>query len=282
MLADLDETLRLLLIEELPVKNGEIDVHFDQPNREWSARLSKPTINLFLYDVRENNTLRDHRWQQVRAENGTVTQKRTPMRIDCYYMLTTWGNDPSDEHRLLTRAMVALFRFPTLPEERLFGTLRKPPYEIQAQLARHDKLTNPAEVWSSLDNEMRPSVSYIVTLALDPWHEFTGPAVQSLVLNTGQARSLPRFTAFDPADTQNRIAFLGGTVRSKTGEPQAGISVALKGTGFLTQSGPDGRFVLHGFPPGDYTLVAWPAEGKPKEKKVRTPVEKGADFDIEV
>ena len=63
MFADLDETMRQILIEELPVKNGEIDIHFDQPTREWSAKLSKPTLNIFLYDVRENNQLRQHVWQ---------------------------------------------------------------------------------------------------------------------------------------------------------------------------------------------------------------------------
>ena len=78
MFADLDETIRQMLIEELPVKNGEIDIHFDQPIREWSAKLSKPTLNLFLYDVRENNQLRQHLWQRVREDNGNVTHRGHP------------------------------------------------------------------------------------------------------------------------------------------------------------------------------------------------------------
>ena len=282
MFADLDETLRLLLIEELPVKNGEIDIQFDQPVREWSARLSKPTINLFLYDVRENNRLRQHQWQQVSSANGSVAQKRTPMQVDCLYMLTTWGNDPADEHRLMTRAMMALFRFPILPEDRLVGTLQQPPFPIQAQLARHDRLTNPAEVWSALDNELRPSVNYLVNLALDPWEEVTGPAVRSFTLHTGQARNLPRYRVLDPEETRSRMAFIGGTVRTGNGEPQAGISVALKGTGYLAESAADGRFRLGGFPPGDYTLVAFPEKGRPKEKKIRVPHGEGEDFDLEV
>jgi hypothetical protein len=40
MIADLDETLRQLVTAELPIKNGEIEVEFDQPKREWSARLT--------------------------------------------------------------------------------------------------------------------------------------------------------------------------------------------------------------------------------------------------
>ena len=60
MIADLDETIKQIVVKEIPIKNGEIDVKFDQPTREWSAKLAKPTINFFLYDVRENNVLRTH------------------------------------------------------------------------------------------------------------------------------------------------------------------------------------------------------------------------------
>ena len=61
MIDDLDQVLRQLLIRELPIKNREVDVDFDQPTREWSGRLSRPTLNLFLYDLRENNKLRQTR-----------------------------------------------------------------------------------------------------------------------------------------------------------------------------------------------------------------------------
>ena len=127
MIADLDETIRQLLKEELPIKNSEIEVSFEQPKRENSAKWTKPTVNLFLYDLRENNVLRQHQWERLAGGDnggrGGVEQlarlKRSPMRVDCCYMLTTWANDPEDEHRLLTRCLLALFRFPILPEDRL-------------------------------------------------------------------------------------------------------------------------------------------------------------------
>ena len=70
MITDLDETIRQIMRAELPIKNGEIDVKFEQPKREWSARLSKPTVNFYLYDVRENHVLRQHHWEQIRSKNG--------------------------------------------------------------------------------------------------------------------------------------------------------------------------------------------------------------------
>ncbi len=283
MIDDLDETIRQLLIAEVPIKNGEIEISFDQPKREWSSHLSRPTVNFFLYDLRENPILRTHQWERMpdgKNGNGQARLKRTPFRVDCLYMLTTWAAEPEDEHRLLSRCLMALFRFPLLPEDRLVGSLRNPPFEIQARLAAHDRLTNPAEVWSSLDNEMRPSISYVVTLALDPWSEVSGPVVRTLTYRFGQAAALPRYRQLAAPDPLAEMAWIGGTVRAKS-EPQAGIEVAVKGTGLFTTTDTQGRFTLGSLPSGEYTLVAWPPEGKPREKKVTVPAEDG-DYDLEL
>ena len=177
MLTDLDETIQNLLRDELPIKNAEIDIKFDQPKREWSARLNKPTINFFLYDVRENVTLRQHQ-NFTKVPNGSrhsVNFKRMPYRVDCSYMMTVWAAEPEDEHNLLTRTMMVLMRYPILPADKLVGQMQNPAFDIQAKVASHDKLTNPAEIWGALDNEIRPSVPFVVTIALDPWLETTEP-----------------------------------------------------------------------------------------------------------
>ena len=290
MISDLDETIRQLLREELPIKNGEIDVKFDQPKREWSARLNKPTINLYLYDVRENQVLRQHQWERLKQGNGagslsTVAQmKRTPFRVDCYYMMTVWASEPEDCHRLLSRAMMVLFRHPVLPRDRLVGEMREQPYELQARLAAHDKLTNPAEVWSALDNEIRPSVSYLITVAIDPWQKIEGPAVRSFSMRTGQATGLPKLPGLDPEATQADRVTIGGQVRGKGKDksPLAGIEVAIKGTGMLATSDAAGLYVLGSVEPGKYTLVAWPKEGKPVQKDVNVPPTSEDDYDIEM
>lgn len=181
MIEKLDRFLRFLLEDALGITNNEIDIEFAQPVREWSSRLSgQPTINLFLYDVRENNVLRQHKWQQLPPTNGRQQPlKRTPYRLDCHYILTTWVNHPADEHHLLSVCLLALLRKPLFTEEDLRGTpLAGHPYDISLRVASHDKLTNPAELWSALGNEIRPSVSIVVTLAFDPWQEIDVPLVR--------------------------------------------------------------------------------------------------------
>jgi len=287
MIADLDETIRRLLQQELPIKNGEIEIKFDQPKREWSARLNRPTVNLFLYDLRENPVLRQHGWEQIagngngRGDNQLAHLKRTPLRVDCFYMLTTWASDPEDEHRLLSSALLALFRFPVLPADRLVGSLKKQPFEVPARLANHDRLTNPAEVWSSLDNEMRPSISYIITLALDPWVEITAPLVRTFTMRSGQAVGMPELPSLQMDTVLERVD-LGGTVQSaKSGDPLSGIQVAIKGTGLFTTTDTSGRFRLGSLPPGEYILVAWPEEGRPLEKAITLPGD-GRAYDLQL
>lgn len=287
MIADLDETIRRLLQQELPIKNGEIEIKFDQPKREWSARLNRPTVNLFLYDLRENPVLRQHGWEQIagngngRGDNQLAHLKRTPLRVDCFYMLTTWASDSEDEHRLLSSALLALFRFPVLPADRLVGSLKKQPFEVPARLANHDRLTNPAEVWSSLDNEMRPSISYIITLALDPWVEITAPLVRTFTMRSGQAVGMPELPSLQMDTVLERVD-LGGTVQSaKSGDPLSGIQVAIKGTGLFTTTDTSGRFRLGSLPPGEYILVAWPEEGRPLEKAITLPGD-GRAYDLQL
>ncbi|RPI31618.1 MAG: DUF4255 domain-containing protein [Chloroflexota bacterium] len=286
MISDLDETIRQLLIAEVPIKNGDVEISFDLPKREWSSRLTRPTVNFFLYDVRENATLRQHQWERVASGlpgDNHAHLKRTPFRADCFYMLTTWAAEPEDEHRLLSRCLLALFRFPSLPEERLVGSLKNQPFEVQARLANHDRLTNPAEVWSALDNEMRPSVSYIITLALDPWVEITGPVVRNLTMRFGQSNKLPRARQIDASDPLAEMNFIGGTVRAKSsdGPPMSGIEIAVKGTGLFGTTDEQGRYTLGSLPSGDYILVAWPPEGKPREKRVVVPARDG-NYDLEL
>lgn len=304
MLDELDETIRTLLTAEMPIRNGDIEITFEQPSRTNTARWKKPAVNFFLYDLRENNVLRQHQWEQ-QAGNGKsadITRlKRTPYRLDCYYMLTTWANDPETEHRLMSRCLLTLFRHPVLPEAHLAGSLKNQPFELQAHLASHDRLTNPAEVWASLDNEIRPSVSYIITLALDPWKEVEVPLVRTLTLESGQATGweveVPRpqpgrilgqvlpgqqagvklVEQLNPGAREGEIHLIGGMVRSKEAgnRPLAGISVAVKGTGWFSTTDDQGRFLLGGLPGGEYTLVAWPQEGKPVERTVMVPARKG-------
>lgn len=295
MIADLDRTLRELLVDEWPKTLPEIEILFEQPKRDWSTRIERPTLNLYLYDVRENAQLRTHQWETIEQDtNGrlrstaTVAQKRTPLRIDCFYMLTAWATGDRDramdEHLLMSYAMLILGRYPILPGARLLGQLQNPKFDVRTRMANHDVLTNPAELWSALDNEIRPTISYVVTLTLDPWETVEGPAVQTVTVRSGPSTTLPQRQQFIDGQLPTEVHYIGGMVRRKDadGTPLANINVAIRGTGLMTVTDSCGRYRLANVPAGQQILVAWPEQGTPQQKPIGVPMTKAGTYDIEL
>ncbi len=265
MIHNLDKTIRTLLIHELTLTEEQIS--FDQPSTDWSSRISLPTLNLFLYDVRENNSLRRHQWQNGSGPNGSIGLKRTPLFMDCFYLVSAWraGDDVSkafDEHELLSLCMIALARYPILNPEflerkenevitkgertqrakgqppptvrvestsagRMVGQeqvrqrawlgdpaqnfLFNQPFEVYTRIANHDVLTNPAEVWSALENQMKAAFSYVVTLQLDPWDKTLQLAEQvgGMEIRTGQGAVRPIEEGKDPQSSGRSARFEG-------------------------------------------------------------------------
>jgi hypothetical protein len=277
MFNDVDETLRQLLIREIPIKNGEVEIAFDQPKREWSARLNRPTLNLFLYDVRENAKLRQSRplWE-LQNDNGHVTKRRIPVRVDLNYMITAWATEPEDEHRLLARTLMGLFRTPELPDDLLAESLRDQPAPISLMVAQDDTLRNPAEVWSALDNEMKPTVPLVVTMALNPYKPLTGPLVRTRELRIGPS-PLPLLQQLDPDGDPSYFWSIGGTLRSAKPLEEPRLVLVEEGLDIKLQ--PEGRFVIGNLKAGDYTLEVSAKDRKPRSYKITVP---SADYDLEV
>jgi hypothetical protein len=93
--------LRELLNSEIPISKSEIEISFDRPTRDWSGRLSRPTLNLFLFDIRERKDLRDDVPVVSQNENGMAVRQTPPRRIDLTYLVTVWIKEIEDEHRIL-------------------------------------------------------------------------------------------------------------------------------------------------------------------------------------
>jgi hypothetical protein len=279
MIEDLDQVLRQLLIRELPIKNGEVDISFDQPSREWSARVGgRPTLNLFLYDARENRKLRQTRppWETVQNADGTVTQRRRPVRMDLHYMITAWATEAEDEHRLLAGTLMALFRQPNLPEELLPESLRDQPVPIPLEVAQADEFQNPADVWNVLDNEIRAAIALTVTLALNPYQPVTGPLVRSRELRFGQAGE-PATERLDEGKAETYWT-VGGVIRSD-GEPLGTGRLSLVEQGRDVPLQGDGRFSIGHLRAGAYTLSVARDGGEPQLFQITVPA---PDYDLDL
>lgn len=265
MIHDLDTTIKNLLLANMPSK---VDVKFDQPVKNWT-KATEPILNIYLFDVRENNVLRAHHWQATNgaqeANNGSGSKRRTPFRFDCHYLLTAWAKEVTDQHRLLSEATAVLLQYPILPKTFLTGTLNPDQFdfslEVPARVGSHDKLTNPAELWSALDNQIRPAVSYIVTIPINPWKaEPVAKPVHTKHL------SLQQLDQPQTAVTHTEIA---GQINSKNDlPPDLYVTLANEKWQYRADVDEDGRYRLPAILPHRYTLTAWLPTGPQAARKL--------------
>ncbi len=268
MINDLEESLKQLLIVKGKLNRGEIDIRFESPDREWVGKLSKPTINLFLYDLHENTEFRQHDWIVNRKGDGTASKHRPPLWMDFSYLATVWANAIEDEHRLLWHVLAVLTRFPILPKEVMQGVLTKMDHKIQTKTAQTDgAYRSLAELWGSLETQLKPSVNYVVTLPLDREVELKAPVVVSKRLRVGQ---------LGEPELRDELFRVGGRVYRR-GHPEKGVGgaqVTIKEYGLIVTADEFGYFKLPGIPPGDITLSVAAKDGKGVTKRAHLPEEK--------
>lgn len=164
MIQDVDESLRTLV--ERDVLNGSgVDISFEAPTKDWAARLTGPTLSLYLYDIREDLDRRQIQHEEVRDDTGRVTARRPPpRRFKLSYLISAWTQRAEDEHRLLSAVLTCFLRFDALPAEVLAGSFVDSDYPLRLTVA----LPLPpdrslSDTWSALGGELKPSLDLIVT-----------------------------------------------------------------------------------------------------------------------
>jgi hypothetical protein len=241
-LADLDDALRRLLASELEANgfNG-VEIAFEAPSREWSAGVSAPTLNLFLYDIRE---AAGGGWRELveHRENGRARLERKPLHMDCAYSITAWTRAVKDEHRMLSQALAVLLAHERLPAEAR-GSLADEGDGIVTRIGR-PKPEGSSEFWSALGGQYKLSLDYAVTLSFDPGVTLQrGPEIRTQTVrvvdegSNGQAPDLHR---------------AGGTVRYADGRPAAGAWLVLPDGGGFATSDEHGRFVFRNVRAGEH------------------------------
>jgi hypothetical protein len=266
MLADLDETLRSLLKRELERHGFDgVEIAFDAPAREWSSQLSSPTVNLFLYDLRESQDSRPNEWLNDRAANGHAREVRPPMLMECSYAVTAWTQAVEDEHRLLSQVLAVMFAFPNLPTDVMPARLHTVAdrFPISGRIAQ-PKADGKADFWNAVGGQYKASLDYVTTIACESGTAVErGPEVRTQTVTTRLADG--------PARTIVEMHRFGGTIADKDGEPVTGAWVALPQLGLLATSGPDGRFRFDRVPSGSHELVARTPDGREAKADVDVP-----------
>lgn len=268
MFADVDDALELLLRRELPkVGFDDVAVAFDAPSRDWSAQLTRPTLNLFLYDVRE---AADRRRLDLRDDHGgdRVLTRRPRLLLETTYAVSGWSLDVRDEHRLLSQAVQILFGHAELPgdvlSDRLALVAEQDPLEMEVGRPRE---IGKADFWSTFGGAYRPCVDLLVYVACEsPVAVRRGPEVRSQSTGVAPLRTPGVNGAIDVE--QHRY---GGRLLDPGGRPVSNAWVTLPDIAKGSTTDIDGRFRFDKVPRGQHRLVARTDDGQETKRRVVIP-----------
>ena len=195
-------SLKALLEDRLEVPPGvtdfEVTVSAPRPESDDETTVERPRINLFLYRVAENGSLKN---QEIPGQGHPAAFGRPPLSLNLYYMMTPYGSTSDEEfvdetvsHLLLGSAMRVFHEIPVITNQLL--TVRPTVgRQILSESLRtafeHIKLTldpvsldDLSKVWTALTLPYRLSAAYMVTV---------------VQIESRQARTFPRPVGEPPA-----------------------------------------------------------------------------------
>jgi len=283
MIRDLSQTLRLLLTQGVPAELATAQIVFDRPSEQFNP--TQATIDLFLYDIRENVELRSNE-STVERLNGQATIHRPPLRINCSYLVTAWPGGVSgdelalQEHRLLSQVLQVLARYPTIPESFLQGTLVGQTLPLPMVTAQAEGLKSPSEFWTAMGRQLRPSLNVVVTLAIPPLSESESvPLVITRDFRLGEKMSAAAEQII-PA-TEQQFFRIGGRVTDASGQPVAGATVMLVERNLTAIADANGQYSLGAISAGTYTLRLQ-SETLVQESTISIPATTNNHYDVQI
>jgi len=192
MIGEIDDAIRALVKGSDGIA-ADIDIALDAPTKDWAARRNAPTVDLFLYDIREDTRRREYGFSEQRDDHGVVTHRTpAPRYFKLSYLVTAWTQRPDDEHRLLDALLRCFLRFDAIPESFVIQTLAETGLPCSLSVAQPPPEDRAfADVWSSLGGELKPSLDLVITAPVARGLTFpAGPPVSAGVEAQFSARGL--------------------------------------------------------------------------------------------
>ena len=241
MLDYLDETIEAFFRATVPLGSAEVDVSFEPPDREWTAKLTRPTVNVFLWDIRRSATRSRVGLEEGQRDGVRYRRMALPV-VELRYLITAWTSDHGDERALLGGLMGALLTHSQIPTEFLAPPLAglRPP---QIMMARSGE--DHLDVFRALEGQLKPGINMIAVADVDTG---AGLPLAPGVADVGVSLRDTRGTA---ASSRRRIAgevAFEGAVGAIVSAPTDATKVNAAGR-FLIRAEPGDEVVLELDPP---------------------------------
>lgn len=243
MLNLIDAGLEAFLRSTVPLGAEDVDVSFEPPDRDWSAKLTRPTVNLFLWDLRKSAS-RARGGMEELEQDGRLVRRLALPRVELRYLVTAWTSDHGDERALLSGVMRAILAFNELPKVYLPDQLHElPPVAMFMPRTGEDQV----DVFKALEGQLKPGINLVVVSAVDTG-VFTeaGPPAEAF-----EFRMSDRQTGSGPISSVRRVAgevLVAGAVGATVTSP-VGSTIVNPAGRFLINARAGDEVVVHTDPP---------------------------------
>jgi hypothetical protein len=266
MIDDLSRTLKSVLQDPsfatvFPQLHNA-DIVFDRPLDPFTP--ASTTVDLFLYDLREDLELRLNEVTTTRVGNQIVTHP-APLRLACSYLVTAWPVGGADlalqEHALLSQVLRVLSRYPTIPSSFLQGTLvgQVPPLPMVA--LHPDALKNLAEFWSSLGSKLKASLTVTATISVPVFADLVDFVVTTTTTSYAAGTS----------KSSDTLLQFGGRVVDLAAQGVPGALVDILDAGLRQTTDSNGQFIFDQVSSGLHQVRAVAVGFRPQNRSVTIP-----------
>ncbi len=163
MLDLIDTTLEAFFRATVPLSAQDVDVSFEPPERDWSAKLTRPTVNAYLWDIRRS-TDRSRSGVEEIQRDGRLARRMALPRVELRYQLTAWTTDHGDERSLLSGLMRSVLAHGEIPPTFVPAELRElGPLPIYMARSGEDR----GDASANLDGQIKPSLAMMLVASVD-------------------------------------------------------------------------------------------------------------------
>ncbi len=207
---------------------------FDAPTKDWAGRRNVPTIDVYLYDIREDLRRRE-RGLINEYERGRVKSRSLPPRhFKLSYLVTAWTQRPEDEHRLLAALLSCFLRHDAIPQDLVTGPLAEMGLPVPVTVALPPPEDRSfADVWSALGGELKPSLDVVVSAPTDTGQRYHAgpPVVQPSSISLGGIGAWPPRETREDTPDRTAAARAAATARLAAAGVHAGHRDRYRGRG---------------------------------------------------
>ncbi|NUN13933.1 MAG: DUF4255 domain-containing protein [Myxococcales bacterium] len=170
IIADTSETLKELLKESF-VSAGfkTVTISTDVPKKDNIK--NKPAVNCYMYHIgfAPNYKERTQSLVSTQDRDGNIVEfyQDAPLYLFAHYVVSIWGNSPTEENLLMGLAIKTFLENPMVTREKLKGDSFYPDDILNVYPNLQADYNDVLSFWRSLNEEVRPVMYYYVKFRIE-------------------------------------------------------------------------------------------------------------------